>query len=217
MPKLPRELDDLLERYAPEDLDLRLKHLVDTEHGLQVDLAVTAESYGNEPESQYWRITLSGLLKTSIDWQTGSFMQLTTDDPILWEYQHRNASLYFRGACENPGAIVVALLNLHNSLFGAAVPFGRYFRMHSSATWLLEQRHGLLAEGPEILLKQIASVLEKSGLTCSIVPPAPHLLESRVDGPFLLDIGESYFVASGISFERLQSSDTLQSLPGKGL
>ncbi len=93
------------------------------------------------------------------------------------------------------------------------IPFERYFNRNLPLVQLIASGHGLLAEGPQKLVKGYEQVMNEFGFQCSCLfrsPMRPNPLQGWIEesGELLaLVLDKSYVVASSVTAEKLVTLD----------
>ncbi len=85
--------------------------------------------------------------------------------PVLWQFDTQAKSLSFAGRPRDPEALLGALYRAHQRLTRGQIPFLAHLNAGSEEALLalLETGSGVLARGPEELLRQYAAELTRQG------------------------------------------------------
>jgi hypothetical protein len=138
---------------------------------------------------------------------------ISDDHVLLWEHQEPFTQLNFRGPASSHGEVLWDLHERHRKIAGHWIPFDRYIN-----TALLSNRLsggcGVLADGPERLLREYAAVLRESDLEpyFPYPPRPPHSWDAEcsrwVDGEQNLSVlilgDSSYIVGTDFFANRLE-------------
>jgi hypothetical protein len=135
------------------------------------------------------------------------------DHVLLWEHQEPFSQLNYRGATCRHEAVLWNLHERHRAVAGHWIPFERYINGVFLAN-RLAGGGGVLADGPERLLREYADVLSESGLEpyFPYSPRPAHWWDDEhqrwVDGDPNLSVlilgGSSYIVGVDFFANRLQ-------------
>jgi hypothetical protein len=133
---------------------------------------------------------------------------VTSDHVVLWPHITPTVSLYFHGTASDPAAVVGTLHNTHTDFVGRWVRFERWFNSHMPLPKLIAAGHGLLAEGPEQLIKAYERVMQSFGFQTSTLSRPPVYWEGRhwveSTGPLVAFVSEpTYAIATTIRSERV--------------
>jgi hypothetical protein len=85
------------------------------------------------------------------------------DHVLLWEHEEPFSQLNFAGPASSHGDVLLALHERHRAVAGPWIPFERYLNSFFLAN-RLAGGCGVLADGPDRLLREYAAVLSKSDL-----------------------------------------------------
>ena len=172
--------------YANYVFDLRGVEFAEPVSTLRLSLLDTEGSGGRVDFS----LAISGLVAFDIrscSWL--SACELRDTHPLLLHYQEPHGSLYLKGRTERVKELAFDLFTIHQAVYGHWRPFNP--RILDVLRW----EHGLLAEGPQVLLQRYADTLEAYGIQ-------PSLLIAYTPGPSelsILTLDDSYFI--GTRFE----------------
>ncbi|WP_435008626.1 hypothetical protein P12x_005836 [Tundrisphaera lichenicola] len=181
--------------------------------GRALHLEVFIETRSEDIPDQSWVFRVDDLRE--IDLKEGGFaahgeVVFSRDHVLLWGYKDLVSQLNFAGPPANREGLIWDLYQRHHQVTGGWIPFNRYLGIHNR----LSDGHGVLAQGPDQLLQEYASVLKGSGLEPYFpYPPHPPV---RVYGPngvsellwkaeeeelSVLVLFDSYIVGTGFSAE----------------
>jgi hypothetical protein len=138
---------------------------------------------------------------------------ISDDHVLLWDDQEPFSQLNFRGPASSHGEILWDLFERHREIAEHWIPFERYINPAFLAN-RLSGGCGVLADGPERLLREYADVLKESDLEPYFPYPtrAPHWWDDEhrrwVDGDQNLSVlilgGSSYIVGTEFFANRLE-------------
>lgn len=200
-------------------------------------LVFSVDDGRNEPSRSRWVVTCHGVVAYRIeDVNGGGLNHDTKDHPVARQFSAPRARLLLRGAAGNPDAALASLWCIHRSVADDWIEFDRYLvldpeyrRISANRTgdepfdnWylydmepdlgeILEHGTGILAEGPEFLLRAYEEALNECGVACAVEPwkPAPDDNNAGLPGKELemVHFGSSHFVARAFSCERHDGID----------
>lgn len=139
---------------------------------------------------------------------TTDHVQLVEEHPLLYQYNHPPAAVFFRGAADDINALVLDITQAHASTFGPWRVFPEYINVEQPLFSLFESGGGLLGQMPRPLAERVVKVLERHGLEVKVTEgTAYHELHDnpalRQQKPQVLLLGASYFVSYAFSFEEV--------------
>jgi hypothetical protein len=143
-------------------------------------LEVFVETHSEEIPDQSWVIRVDEVRE--IELKEGGFgahdaLIFSRDHVLLWGYKDLVSQLNFTGPTASHEGLIWDLLQRHQQVTEGWIPFNRYLGIHNS----LSGGHGVLAQGPDRLLQEYASILRGSDLEPYFpYPPHPPV---RVYGP----------------------------------
>jgi hypothetical protein len=127
----------------------------------------------HDPSNQIWEVGSHHTRGFSLadfdltDWT------LTDDHPLLWDHQEAFSQLNFIGPCKRHEDVLWELYVRHRAVASPWIPFERYMNPAILGGGL-STGSGVLADGPERLLREYAGVLRKNGLDPYFpYPPRP--------------------------------------------
>lgn len=129
---------------------------------------------------------------------------------LLWSHEDCQISLSFYGKVKDIFGVVGRLYVRHMELVGQYIPFQRYFNY--DLVKLLVSGHGVLAEGPERLVKAYQQVMDEFGFKTSIIPTRKSYyiggksVVPQGKGQSVLIMGKSYIIATNINISKDQNS-----------
>ena len=161
---------------------------------LQIDISDFTE---NDIWSK-WKISAKSVRTYSILNPFGDSIYFENDHILIKLQKDDNVNLYFNGKPSDPYLLMGKLFIAHQEVCQRWVPFDKYIRCGLS---LLEGGHGLLAQGPKILLDKYAEVLLSENIIVRDLKPDPakwwdgnNWIEEK-SNLFIFIVGESYFIA----------------------
>ena len=204
------ELERLLGTLEFEEAGfLRIDGFRREERRLVLTLHVVTGGDGEEA-SQLWTISCEGAVAYRFQSEIAYGIEVMTEDPVLWSYQHTEALLYCSGVDANEGdTIVGALYRAYREAIGEAISGADFWR-GLNAMNSLPYGSGLVANGPIPLLNVYLNTLEEMGIKASIVGDSPPKLwdgDRWIPVPSevkLLVCGESHVIARAFSAERVE-------------
>lgn len=188
---------------------LRITSLMTSEHNSTLNVSVHTGQ--EETDIQLWQVIGTNTEGYHIEMETCYDIEILKDHPVLWPYNYSTVQLYFNGSTSSPEKIIVQLYEKHQQVTNAWIPFHQYFNPELPLRKLLMSSHGLLANGPTILLKEYADIVVAAGITVSMGTETPRLYwngEARVPYPEGLKaviIGNSYVVAEKFEVQRINN------------
>jgi hypothetical protein len=132
-------------------------------------------------------------------------VRLTDDHPLLYEYTHDPAAVFFKGQPDEPDAMVLDIAQAHASTFQGWRPFPAYLNVQQPLAALARSGGGLLGQMPRPLADKLVPVLDRHGLENRVMFGQAHTKQAT--GPLAsqtlqaLLLGESYFISYAFSFE----------------
>jgi hypothetical protein len=202
--------DDLFERLkAMDDDDEYSLHLVSaSKSGLDLQLEVELRDHSTG-KIECWNVQC--LSEREHVLQLGICqhdIELSSDHVLLWPHATPTLSLYFHGSTTDPATVVGALHACHISLSGGWFEFGRWFNSAPTLASLIDAGHGLLADGPEPLIKGYAQVMEQFGFRTSTLSRPPVYWEgaswTESIGPLVALVSRpTYVIAAEVRSQRV--------------
>lgn len=135
---------------------------------------------------------------------TAHTVQLTTDHPLLYEYNAPPCGFFFRGQPTDAHALTLDIAQAHATLFQGWRQFPEYLNVSQPLVTLLKSGGGLLGQMPLPLANALDPVLQAYGLETKIMQ-GQHANDH--DSPIkdqqmtALILGDSYFLSYAYSFE----------------
>lgn len=179
----------------------------------EVDLELVLRLYSGvkNEQPQFWKLICHEERTHQIVLGSDGYLKLLDDHVLLWSYTQPVASLTFRSIVEIADAwtVVGKLYEKHIQLVHQWIPFDYYFNTNLPLAQLIASGHGLLAEGPEKLVKGYQQVMNESGFQYSCLFRSPmrwNPLQGWIEesGELLaLVLDKSYVVASSVTAEKL--------------
>jgi hypothetical protein len=120
-----------------------------------------------------------------------------TDDPLLWNYNQPYHQIYFKGHFKNPAltadGLMLELTQLYTQHYGLFRNLAIDLNRMAPLETLLKAGHGLLGEMPAPMAAHVKTLLERYGLTVTLVETE----REAPDFPYqLLVMDDSYFIAT---------------------
>ncbi len=146
--------------------------------GKSLRLRIHSETHLDEIPDQTWEIRVDEIREVSLNegqnsvWSFHDDLTFSHDHVLLWGFKDLVSQLNFSGPPESHEGLLWDLHDRHAEVTGGWIPFERYFS--SYFRWnRLSGGHGVLANGPNRLLQEYASVLKQSDLV-PYFPYPPH-------------------------------------------
>ncbi|MBW4491338.1 MAG: hypothetical protein KME12_26615 [Trichocoleus desertorum ATA4-8-CV12] len=144
------------------------------------------------------------------------YLELLNEHALLWAYTQPVTSLTFRSIAGTVDAwdVTGRLYSKHRELVAEWISFEQYFNGNISLAALLTSGHGLLAEGPEQLIKGYQQVMNESGFqTSTLSRPSKRWHKSRgwieeSNDYVLVKLNRSYVVTSRVSVDKTTSTNS---------
>lgn len=169
-----------------------------------------------EPPSR-WRLVLRDVREHEIQLGLCESFDVHDTHPLLWPHVDPRGSLFFSKTAVDPRALIGRLWVRHQRETDGWLPFERFLNHEVELEALLEGGFGLLAKGPDRLLRAYADELDANGVTSSVAalhpPKSIRPLPGKGDGAFewvdyarplkAITMDESYVVAADIEIRRM--------------
>ncbi|KLU61122.1 hypothetical protein CEB3_c26920 [Peptococcaceae bacterium CEB3] len=209
-------LDELLLEISKVDLEfedcIHLKSLKQNEDSLYL----TFELVGNEGVQKihpWWEVQCHNPRSLNINDRYFYDFAVFDDHGFLWEYNQPVFELYFRGKPEDARSVIGALYLEHVHLAGDFIPFGEYFNKLVALERLLNAGFGLLSEGPEIMMRAYAKVLDRYNMSPNLLLRGSpkhwsHTRQWILDNSkyYVLSFGKSYVLAANFACKKISKS-----------
>lgn len=203
---LPKELSDILEDYDPDDFDIVITKVDRDISNSKFDLQLFVQSNTEENHDRIWTISTKQYRKSKISFEYASTLEISQDHPILWQFSDKQSEIYFNGNCKDIDRLYLNLSNVHKGIFQDLLPFDESLNDTTDFYKLMNASNGLLARGPQKLLKQYEEILEQHSLKCSIIGDRvptywdgdKHVTESG--NAKVLFVDNSYIIADEFEF-----------------
>jgi hypothetical protein len=202
-----------LEHTFDEDGDVVLDSIERT--GADLAIAMTLVAEGETPSR--WRLAIQDVREHHLELGLCDSFHVHDNHPVLWPHVGPQGSLFFSKPPRDARAMIGRLWVRHQRETEGWIRFERFLNPESAIPALLEGGFGLLAKGPERLLRAYADELDSGSVPWSIAAlrlarwwrPLPG--QSAFDAGEWVDdgrplkaitMGESYVVAANIGFNR---------------
>jgi hypothetical protein len=206
---LPKELEDILDRFSEDYIDIYVKKIEHASTDLIIDITVEVGHY-TESIFQQWRITARNHRKNRISFESAPSISITADHPLLWQFTDIQCELYFAGQCKDVPKLFYDLYHVHMDVFR------RYdcFDMEAAEETCkkpFEYTSGYLTQGPKTLMEMYGECLRQNGMDYSTIGERPPTYwDGRQHVPELKDlkilfIGHTYVIGSDFVFEKISS------------
>ncbi|WP_018759633.1 hypothetical protein [Paenibacillus terrigena] len=123
-------------------------------------------------------------------------IELETTHPLLLEYLEPTHELYFKGKTNDVIKIIGELLVEHQKVTDKWIDFQQYF--NGDLAWVLNQEQGLLAKGPESIIKAYENILKNNQLNLSVVKS-----DLKHDEAIVIILGKSFIICRDVEFKRI--------------
>ncbi len=164
---------------ANDDHDCRSMTWLDTvREGRSLVLKLAVDTGLDEWPNQIWEVGCRHTRAFSlVDFELTDWT-LTDDHVLLWDHQEPFSQLNFRGPTRKREEVMWKLVERHRAVAWPWIPFERYINPTILAN-CLSSGSGVLADGPDRLLREYAEVLE--GNDCEPYFPYPPRPAHRWD------------------------------------
>lgn len=177
----------------------------------RVELAI---SYGGTwPPRERWEVRCARTWDNRFSDGPAGDVELLRDHILLAPYRG-SARLFFRGRPTDARVLLADLWARHQEVTNGWFPFEHFLNPGMPAIGfaladLLASSGGILAEGPTLILREYAAVLERHGVNVSLLAnttPRKWLHGNWEDAPLdaeVLIVGSSYLVGEGFTIRRV--------------
>jgi len=131
--------------------------------GRKLILRVGVRTGSDDVADQIWEIGTEYTREFSLVDFDFSDWTFTDDHVLLWDHQEPFSQLNFAGPSSSHGEVLWALYERHRAVAGHWIPFERYMNGRFLRN-RLAGGSGVLADGPECLMREYADVLSRSDL-----------------------------------------------------
>ena len=131
--------------------------------GRSVVLRLAVDTGLNERPNQIWEVGSHQTRAFSLVEFELSDWTLAEDHVLLWDHQEAFSQLNFTGPCKRHEDVLWKLYERHRAVAWPWVPFERYINPAILEN-CLSTGSGVLADGPDCLLREYADVLKQSDL-----------------------------------------------------
>jgi hypothetical protein len=169
-------------------------------HGHDATLNLRVMNYDADQTWGIWEVRALGLRDFLVREPHGD-LTAHSDHVLARQHTDRCVDLSFRGSPQSPAELVGQLYLTHHRLVADWIPFDRYLNNQVDLEPLLGGGYGKLADGPEFLVAAYAAIIERHGVSPSLLPARPAKwfdgrawVETEAHLNTLV-LGESFFVA----------------------
>lgn len=163
----------------------------------------------SDEKRQLWEVQLEGIRNEKIKRVWAEDIVVYDQHYLIKEQKDLNSELYIKSGAKDPNKLLHDLYIHFLSKFEHEISFDKYLNKACNIDLLLKMDNGLFAIGPKFILEEIDIILNNNRCeTYFLGEMAPKrwindqwIVESS--DLFALVIGESYFVAENITFERV--------------
>ncbi len=167
---IPKDLSAILENNDPEDFDIVITKVDNETSNPELGIQFCVKIHNNEDNFvRRWAIATKQYRKSRFSFDFASSLQISQDHPILWQFSDKHSDVYFRGHCHDADKLYLDLYKIHRALFEDLLPFEDTLTSVIDFNKLMTLPYGLLASGPQKLMKQYADILEQHNLSCSMI------------------------------------------------
>lgn len=179
----------------PNDVLIRLTNFKEIKSSLEFIFSVV--DLDSKEEYQIWKLTTKNVLDYKLNNEYCGDIDQYANHCLLWEYSNRHIELYYKGAADNVMELSGELYYNHVKTAGEWIGFTKH--MNGDPTEQLQKNSGLLASGPEELLRVYKQVLEKKGLTTSVLELRGEPKDCEV-----VIFGNSFVIAEKFKYELIK-------------
>lgn len=201
-----RRIEDLGVRLDNEAVAAWITATTSDADTLRIELTVRGE--GDERSDTRAVIDCGGVLRWALTKQLDD-LRLYDEHPALLPLVGERAALSFRGAPRDPELAALEILAAHEKVIGGYLAFedcANVSELRSLAV-VLGGGHGIVGEGPSVVLDAYAAVLERHGVRPWIIDRRPARtwdpeLREHVEMPpgvRVLDFGDGFVAARTIA------------------
>jgi hypothetical protein len=155
-----------------------------------------------------WEIKILGYKKSRLLFYPSSYISISLDHPLLWEFNDIQCELYFGAKCKNVKELFADLYEVHSSVFDSYIPFETFLNNIGRNIFRLFDSHGgLLAKGPKKLLSKYKSCLDEYKLKPSLISErfpsywdGQQFIAENLNAKILF-LDESYIIADHFIFK----------------
>ncbi len=193
--------------YDPESWTLSWTNVV---HGVDhVSVQVLVETHRTAIPDQTWEIRACNPVEISLKAGRTHGATLSRDHALLWPYKEQVSQLHFSGPSASHEGLLWELYEAHHALTEGLIP--RYLNAHFIRN-RLSGGCGVLADGPDPLLREYASVLKRSDLEPFFpYPSKPPLRRDEDRGQWIVEdrdlsaliLGESHIIGTSFGAVRV--------------
>ncbi len=159
----------------------------------ELDLELRVLSDEDAPR-QVWRIHCQHIREHRLTLGAKRTFLLLAEHPLLWKYVQPEMALWFHGRPACLEETLGGLYRVHYEMAGTALPFERFLNAFPLSR-LLEGGYGLLARGPESLIRAYQKVLEAQKVPHSfLLYPVPRWSNGLEDERFQALLMEDSFI-----------------------
>ncbi|MEQ8765988.1 MAG: hypothetical protein RL885_18870 [Planctomycetota bacterium] len=202
-------MPDGLSRVLEDSYDGAFTRIAASHFGDELVLEIWKVQDDETSHESRWRIRARGVREYRLEEAAGDLEVFEADHFVLRQYLEPRRALGFRGQPPSPAETVGRLWLIHRDIAGEWVPFERYLNVCAGLEDLLAGGYGLLAEGPESLVRAYANVLSEQEVSTNLLSPTPanwwngtNWVESTA--PLTgISIGRSLIVAEDFEVEKI--------------
>jgi hypothetical protein len=151
---------DELSQAVYEDLEGEVLSV--TKDGQALRIIFECDDWRNHKGRSRFELLCDGVAESTATPSQSGTVHLSEEDPLLWQHNEENVSLFFSSAPSEPFELLGRLYDAHVRLFGGWSQWSasREFRdyWHADAD-LLRAGNGRLAEGPKCVIDEYVKVI----------------------------------------------------------
>ncbi len=210
---LPIELENIFSEFDEDDFNLNISSLNYSGDIFSVDFSLDVKDINERGGiSQKWTIEAIGQSKHVVSLGYASYLKVTIDHPLLWEFNDTQCQLYFTGQCNDHAKLFYDLYLVQERLFKQYDHLSIYpFKTNHFKPF--QYSNGLLAQGSKKLMEIYSKCLTQNGLDFTIIGERParywngqRYVEANTDMKILF-FGNSYVIAEDFSFVKQEESE----------
>lgn len=167
---IPADLADILEKTDEEDITVSILHADFQNKDARFKILVSGHSYEEEEFFQYeWTIETVNYRTSKIMFDRDFHMKIMTDDALLWRFSDIQSELYFNGYTDFTQNLFFELYQAHYNCYENLEDFQETIYSPGNFERLRQPSAGLMAKGPNKLMKLYGQILKGYGINFSIV------------------------------------------------
>ena len=205
---LPKELIKVIENDELEwDGGAVITSIDYFEDDVKIELSILVDR--SDEKRQLWEVQLEGIRNENIKREWAEEIVVYDQHYLIKEQKDINSELYIKNEAVDSNKLLHDLYVHFLSKYEYEIPFDKYLNDTVDIDILLKMDNGLFAKGPKFILEEIDVILQNNKCETYFsgeTPPKRWVNNKWIDESsdlIVLIIGESYFVAENIIFERV--------------